>query len=107
MFRVFYLLPTLLCIGCSSLPHRTILITDSKGRPIPRANVSPYPILIRNFFPASTGNSADSRGRIALYDVIPGGNYDLSAPGFVTRSIAFPQHNNASYSLKTANYVTQ
>ncbi len=45
--------------SASSIPHRTIFITDTKGRPIPGAGVGPYPILFRNFPPGSTGNSTN------------------------------------------------
>ena len=100
LYRFLCLLLALLCIGCSSMPHRTIFITDTSGRPIPGAGVGPYPILLRNFLPGSTGNSTDSRGRIELYEITPGQNYTVNARGFSTRHISFPQHDNASYTLE-------
>ena len=101
--KTLYVLPALLCIGCSYIPHRTIFITDTRGRPIPSARVDPYPILLRDLLTGTTSNSADSRGRIKLYDLIHGGDYTLNARGFSKRQIAFPQHNNGSYALKPAN----
>jgi hypothetical protein len=94
---------TLACVGCSTLPHRTILITDSKGKPIPDAYVTPYPILIRNMLPGSRGNLTDSRGRVELYDVRPPGPYWLYAEGFARRSVAFPERDDTTYTLKRAD----
>jgi hypothetical protein len=102
-FRFLYIVPALLCIGCSSIPHRAIFIADTSGRPIPGADLGPYPILLRNFLPGSTGNSTDSHGRIELYDVNHGGDYTLSARGFSIRHITFPQNDNVCYTLKSAN----
>ena len=98
-----FLLSALLCIGCSSIPHRTIIIKDGRGSPISMANVSPYPILIRNIPSGSSGNEADSQGRIVLYDVQPGGDYTLRAPGFLPRSISFPRRDNVIFFLKPAS----
>ena len=96
-------MPVLLCIGCAAIPHRTIFVTDRGGKPVPGATVSPYPILLRSWLPGSAGNSTDAHGRITLYEVVPGGDYTLSARGFSSRRIRFPQHDSRSYMLESAD----
>ena len=101
--RLLQLLPALLCIGCSSIPHRTIFVADERGKPVSGANVIPYPVSLLPFGPGSKGNSTDIHGRVELYDVTPGYEYTVSAQGFIRRTITFPQHDNARYTLKRAN----
>ena len=104
ILRAICFASALLCIGCSQMPHRTILITDSGGRPICGAGVSPYPILLRNMILRDStryaANSTDINGQVAIYDVIPGGKYTIGAPGFISRSIEFPANDSVEYRLK-------
>ena len=88
------------CTSCTSLPHRTIFVTDQKGRPLPGVAVGPYPISLLPFGPGSKSNQTDVNGRIEIYDVIPGCPYSLWAEGFRTREIPFPALDNTSYALK-------
>ena len=89
--------------GCSSIPHRTIIVTDDHGNPIRGAVVrAPYPMLLRNMIfrrDAPSANSTDSRGRLALYDMTPRQPYLLGAGGYEDKEISFPENNRQTYIL--------
>ena len=94
------ILAALVFTGCSSLPHRTIIVTDERGQPLVGAAVSPYPVSLLPFGPGSHGNQTDMKGRVSIYDVIPGGSYSLNAVGFHSRQISFPQRDDTTYVLR-------
>ena len=87
------------------MPHHTIFIVNQQGQPIPRAGVGPYPLAMLDFRYIFNryGNSADPEGRVELFDVIPGGEYHLSAPGYQSRSVPFPQRDDTIYILQRAH----
>ena len=94
----------ILLVGCSSIPHQRIRVTDESGEPIRGAGLqAPYPILLRNMIlprDAPSGNSTNSRGRLVIYDMNPGQTYLLSAPGFEDKEIQFPEDNRQTYVLR-------
>ena len=98
------ILLSLLLVGCSSIPHRRITVTDQSGDPVRGAGLrAPYPILFRNMIlprDAPSANSTDSRGRLVVYDMNPGQTYTLGAPGYKDREISFPEDNSQTYVLR-------
>ena len=94
---------SLLIVGCSSIPHQRITVTDEDGNPIRGAGLrAPYPILLRNMIlptDAPSANTTKSRGRLVVYDMTPGQTYRLGAPGYEEKEISFPEDNRQTYVL--------
>ncbi len=93
------LLLALQLVSCKLPEHQTIVVEDQSGKPVPKASLTPYPVLLQDIVPGMAANSSDSKGQLEMYKVAKDNSYTLSAPGHESRRIRFPRRDNRVQTL--------
>jgi hypothetical protein len=69
--------------ACTVLPRATVYVADESGRPIPHAQINPFP------FDHGT-NVSNSQGKANLFKLENAPDYAVEATGYYGKDILFP-----------------